>query len=174
MLVKLRSALLLLSLALAGCAAHAQGVSDGSKPSAEALSARPIPWKTGSLQLVAEDIRHLQVIITPGFQRGQHFAWFTAGGREVVVVFSGSSTDIDEMSNELNGRYYPEQGLPGDRRSFVILGSLKGPGNPPDPGPGGFPEAYVVMVMRAAFDANIMQIHLDEARIPQIETTKTQ
>ena len=69
--MKLRSALLLLSLALAGCAAHAQGVTEGYKPSAEALNARPIPWKTGSLQLVPETIRHLQVMITPGFQRGQ-------------------------------------------------------------------------------------------------------
>jgi hypothetical protein len=169
--VKLRSALLLLSLALAGCAAHAQGVPDGSKPTREALEARPVPWRTGSLQMVPETIRHLQVIITPGFQRGQHFAWFTAGGRDVVVVFSGSSSDIDEMNNELNNRYFPEQGLPGDRRSYVILGSLKGPGGPPDPGPVGFPELYVVMVMRAAFDANILQIHVDEVRIPQIEET---
>jgi hypothetical protein len=167
--VKLRSALLLLSLALAGCAAHAQGVSEGSKPTREALEARPVPWKTGSLQLVPEDIGHLQVIITRGFDRGQHFAWLLSGGRNLVVVFSGSAIDMDEMTNELNDRYMPEGGIPGDRRSFVILGSIKGPGNPPDPGPIGFPEPYVVMVMRAAFDANIMQIHVDEARI---ETTK--
>jgi hypothetical protein len=169
--VKLRSALLLLSLALAGCAAHAQGVSEGPKPSTEALNARPIPWKTGSLQLVPETIQHLQVIITPGFARGSKFAWFTAGGRDVVVVFSASIDDVEEMNAELNGRYLETQGTPGDRRSYVILGSYKGPGNPPDPGPGGFPEAYVVMVMRAAFDANILQIHVDEARVPQIETT---
>jgi hypothetical protein len=170
--VKLRSALLLLSLALAGCSAHAQGVSDGPKPSAEALNARPIPWKTGSLQLVSEEIRHLQLIVTRGFQRGQHFAWFVAGGRDVVVVFSGSSTDLDEMYNELSDRYNPEGGIPGDGRSHVILGTIKGPGGPPDPGPVGFPELYVAMVMRAAFDANIMQIHVDEARIPQTEATK--
>jgi hypothetical protein len=170
--VKLRSALLLLSLALAGCAAHAQGVSEGPKPSAEALNARPIPWKTGSLDRVPEDLRHLQVVITRGFARGQHFAWFIGGGRDVVVVFSASSTDVDEMNNELNERYYAESGgLPGDRRSYVILGAIKGPGNPPDPGPGGFPEAYVVMVIRAAFEANIVQIHIDEARIPQTEET---
>jgi hypothetical protein len=172
--VKLRSALLLLSLALVGCAAHAQGVSEGSKPTREALEARPIPWKTGSLQMVPETILHLEVIITPGFQRGQHFAWFIAGGRELVVVFSGNSTAVDEMSSELSERYFPEEGgAPGDRRSYVILGTIKGPGGPPDPGPGGFPEAYVVMVMRAAFDANILQIHVDEARIPQLDE-KTQ
>ena len=167
--MKLRSALLLLSLALAGCAAHAQGVSEGYKPSAEALNARPIPWKTGSLQMVPETIQHLQVIITPGFQRGQKFAWFTSGGRDVVVVFSASVADVEEMNEELNGRYLEEQGMPGDRRSYVILGSYKGPGNPPDPGPIGFPEFYVVMVMRAAFEANIMQIHIDEVRVPQID-----
>ena len=168
--MKLRSALLLLSLALAGCAAHAHGVTEGAKPTREALEARPIPWKTGSLQLVPETIRHLQVVITRGFQRGQHFAWFTNGGRDVLVVFSASSSDIDEMSNELNNRYFPEEGgVPGDGRSHVIVGILKGPGGPPDPGPIGFPEAYVVMVMRAAFDANILQIHVDEARIPQAE-----
>jgi hypothetical protein len=167
--VKLRSALLLLSFVLAGCTAHAQEVPDGSKATRDALSARPVPWRTGSLQMVPETIRHLQVIITPGFQRGQHFAWFIAGGRELVVVFSGNSTDVDEMGTELSDRYFPEQGLPGDQRSYVILGILKGPGGPPDPGPGGFPEAYVNMVVRASVDANIMQIHVDEARIPQAE-----
>lgn len=164
--MKLRSALLLLSLAIAGCAAHAQGVGDGSKPTREALDARPVPWKTGSLDMVPTTIRHLQVIITPGFLRGQKFAWFTAGGRDVVVVFSASSSDIAEMSDELSNRYFPEQGVPGDRRSYIILGSLKGPGGPPDPGPGGFPEAYVVMVMHAAFDTNLAQVHVDEAQIP--------
>jgi hypothetical protein len=163
--VKPRSALLLLSLALAGCAAHAQGVTEGSKPTREALDAKPIPWKTGSLSLVPETIRHLQVVMTPGFQRGQHFAWFLAGGRDVVVVFSASSGDLDEMSNELNNRYFPEEGVPGDKRSYIILGALKGPGGPPDPGPGGFPEAYVAMVTRAAVDVNIAQVHIDEARV---------
>ena len=172
--MKLRSVLLLLSLALAGCSAHAQGVSEGPKPTREALEARPIPWKTGSLERVPEDLRHLQVIITRGFERGQHFAWFVSGGRDVVVVFSGNATDMDEMNQELNDRYMPEGGIPGDRRSYVILGTIKGPGGgPPDPGPIGFPEMYVVMVIRAAFDANIMQIHVDEARIPGVEE-KTQ
>jgi hypothetical protein len=170
--VKLRSALLLLSLALAGCAAHAQGVTDGSKPTKEALNARPVPWKTGSLQLVPEGIRHLQVIMTPGFHRGEHFAWFLAGGRDVVVVFSASSGDLDEMANELNNRYFPEEGLPGDKRSYVILGALKGPGGPPDPGPVGFPEAYVVMVTRAAVDANVAQVHVDEAAVGIAEKTQ--
>jgi hypothetical protein len=163
--VKLRSALLLLSLVLAGCAAHAQGVTEGYKPTKEALDARPIPWKTGGLERVPQTIRHLQVVMTPGFQKGQHFAWFLAGGREVVVVVSGSSSDIDEMSTELSNRYFPEEGVPGDTRSYVILGVLKGPGGPPDPGPGGFPEAYVVMVTHAAFDVNIAQIHVDEAPV---------
>ena len=170
--MKIRSVLLLLSLALAGCAAHAQGVSEGSKPTREALEARPIPWKTGSLQLVPETIGHLQVVITDGFRRGQNFAWFIAGGRDVVVVFAISSGDVDEMNNELNERYFSEGGLPGDRRSYVILGAIKGPGNPPDPGPGGFPELYVVMVMRAAFEANVMQVHVDEAQVGAVEKTQ--
>ena len=172
--MKLRSALLLLSLALAGCAAHAQGVSEGPKPSAEALSARPIPWKTGDLERVPTTILHLQVIITPGFARGEHFAWFTAGGRDVVVVFSASGADIDEMTAELNNRYFPEQGVPGDRRSFVIVGTYKGPGGPgPDPGPGGFPEWYVVMLMRAAFEINVAQVHIDQTQVGTItEPTK--
>jgi hypothetical protein len=163
--VNLRYACLLMSIATAACTAHAQGVSEGAKPTAAALNARPVPWKTGSLDLIPTTILHLQVIITPGFQRGQHFAWFTAGGRDVVIVFSASNDDIDEMNDELNRRYVPEQGVPGDKRSYIILGSYKGPGGPPDPGPIGFPEAYVVMVMRAAFDVNIAQIHIDEARV---------
>jgi hypothetical protein len=163
--VKLRSALLLLSFVLAGCAAHAQGVTDSYKPTKEVLEARPIPWKTGGLERVPQTIRHLQVVMTPGFQKGQHFAWFLAGGRELVVVFSGSSSDIDEMSTELSNRYFPEESVPGDSRSYVILGVLKGPGGPPDPGPIGFPEAYVTMVTRAAFDVNIAQVHVDEARV---------
>src|SRR5262245_60831601 len=111
----MRAALLLLSLAIAaGCSAHAQGVTEGAKPTKEALNARPIPWKTGSLDLVPTTIQHLQVVITPGYERGQHFAWFTAGGRDVVVVFSGRANDIDEMTSELDHRYYPEGGVPGD------------------------------------------------------------
>jgi hypothetical protein len=164
--VKPRSALLLLSLVLAGCAAHAQGVTEGYKPTKEALEARPIPWKTGALELVPQAIRHLQVVMTPGFRKGEHFAWFLAGGRDVVVVFSASSSDLDEMGTELSNRYFPEQEIPGDSRSYVILGVLKGPGGPPDPGPVGFPELYVGMITRAAFDANVAQVHVDEVRIP--------
>jgi len=170
--VKLRSALLLLSLVLAGCAAHAQGMTEGYQPTKEALEARPIPWKTGALELVPQTIRHLQVVMTPGFQKGEHFAWFLAGGRDVVVVFSASSSDLDEMSTELANRYFPEEGVPGDTRSYVILGAIKGPGNPPDPGPGGFPEFYVVMVMRASFEANVMQVHVDEAQVGAVEKTQ--
>ena len=164
--MKLRSALLLLSLVLAGCAAHAQGVTE-AKPTKEALEARPVPWKTGSLQLVPETIRHLQVVMTPGFRRGAHFAWFLAGGKELVIVFSGSSSDIDEMSTELANRYFPEEGVPGDTRSYVIVGILKGPGGPPDPGPIGFPEVYVGMILKAALEINVAQIHIDEVKIPQ-------
>ena len=172
--MKLRSALLLLSLALAGCAAHAQSVTDVSALTKAALDARPIPWKTGGLDRVPQTIRHLQVVITPGFVRGQHFAWFIAGGRELVVLFSGSSADVAEMGDELSNRYFPEEGLPGDSRSYVILGVLKGPGGPPDPGPGGFPEVYVNMIVRAAVDANVAEVHIDEVRIPGTltETTK--
>jgi hypothetical protein len=161
--VNLRTTCLLMSIATAACAAHAQGVSEGPQPTREALSARPIPWKTGSLDLVPTTILHLQVIITPGFERGQHFAWFTRGGKEVVVVFSASTSDVDEMSDELNGRYIPEQGVPGDNRSFVIFGTYKGPGGPPPPDPGGFPIAYVELVMQAAFDTNVAQVHADQA-----------
>lgn len=162
--MKLRYVSLLMSLAIAACTAHAQGVTDGSKPTREALNARPIPWKTGSLDMVPTTILHLQVIVTPGYSRGSHFAWFFAGGRDVVVVFSASSSDIDEMNSELDHRYFPTEGSIGDRRSFVILGSYKGPGGPPPPDPGGFPVSYVEMVTQAAFDTNIAEVHIDEAR----------
>jgi hypothetical protein len=154
-----------MSVVVAACSAHAQGVSEGPKPSRAALDARPIPWKTGSLELIPTTIQHLQVIVTPGFKRGEHFAWFTAGGSDVVVVFHATSDDVDEMNNELNRRYLPSQGVPGDKRSFVIFGTYKGPGGPPDPGPGGFPGPYVELVMKLSFDVNIAQIHLDEARL---------
>ena len=160
--MNLRTVCLLMSIATAACAAHAQGVSEGSQPTREALNVKPIPWKTGSLDLVPTTIQHLQVIVTPGFLRGQHLAWFTAGGKEVVVVFSASTSDVDEMSDELNRRYFPEQGVPGDKRGFVIYGTFKGPGGPPPPDPGGFPVAYVELVMQAAFDINVAQIHTDQ------------
>jgi hypothetical protein len=167
--VNLRYACLLMSIATAACAAHAQGVTEGAQPTREALSAKPVPWKTGSLDLVPTTILHLQVIITPGFERGQNFAWFTRGGREVVVVFSATNSDVDEMSDELNRRYFPEEAVPGDKRSFIIFGTYKGPGGPPPPDPGGFPVAYVELVMKLSFDVNIAQIHLDDA---DIGTTK--
>jgi hypothetical protein len=160
--VKLRYAYLLLSIVVAACSAHAQGVTEGSKPSAAALDARPIPWKSGSLELVPTTIQHLQVVVTPGFRRGEKFAWFTAGGSDVVVVFRATSDDVDEMTNELNRRYLPAQGAPGDKRSWAIFGTFKGPGGPPPPDPGGFPGPYVEMVMRVAFDLNIAAIHVDE------------
>lgn len=163
--MNLRIACLLLSIATVACAAHAQGVTEGAQPTKEALAARPIPWKEGSLDLIPTTILHLQVIITPGFQRGQHFAWFTAGGRDVVQVFSASNSDVDEMTDELNRRFFPEEGVPGDKRAFVIFGTYKGPGGPPDPGPVGFPELYVAMVMQAAFDINVAQVHVDQARV---------
>lgn len=163
--MNLRTAyLLLMSIALAACAAHAQGVSEGPKPSPKALEAKPVPWRTGALEMVPTTIQHLQVIVTPGYRKGEHFAWFTAGGSDVVVVFRASDSDVDEMNDEINQRYVASAGtIPGDRRSWVIYGTYKGPGGPPDPGPTGFPEAYVVIVMRLAFDLNLAAIHLDEA-----------
>lgn len=168
--MKLRYVSLLLSIAIAGCAAHAAGLSEAPKPNAAALNARPIPWKTGALERVPTTIPHLQVVVTPGFAtragfEPEHFAWLTSGGSDVVVVFSGSTDDMDEMSNEINRRYFPTQGVPGDKRSFVILGAYKGPGGPPPPDPGGFPGGYVEMVMRIAFSVNIAQVQLDRAPI---------
>ena len=48
------------------------------------------------------------------------------------------------------------------------------PPMPGFPGPGGFPEVYVNMIVRAAVDANVAEVHIDEVRIPGTltETTK--
>src|SRR5262245_54501709 len=152
----------LISLAMVACTPIPQP--QPPRPSRTALEAKPIPWKTGSLSLVPATVQHLQVVVTPGYVKGQQFAWLVANGTDVAVVFSGSSADVAELSAELAHRYFVAEPVIGDRRSYVILGSYHGP-LPPPPDPPGFPGLYVEEVLALAFHANLAQTKLDEAAV---------
>jgi hypothetical protein len=98
-------------------------------------------------------VKHLQLVITPGWKNGEHFTWLISGGTDVVSVYHSTGKDLSEIVSEVvQVSFSPGAVL--DRRSFVILGSFKGP-PPPPPDPGGFPGSYVEGVFNAAFRLNL-------------------
>jgi hypothetical protein len=150
----LRLVTLSISFVFVACAAQASGPSGVPKPSRAALAAKPVEWakRSPGTLLVPSSTKHLQLVVTPGWTKQEHFAWLIAEGTEVVTVYRSTNKDLGEILGEVLQRYFPSSSFQ-DTRSFVILGSIKGP-PPPPPDPGGFPVPYVESVLAAAFRLN--------------------
>jgi hypothetical protein len=163
-LLKLRWSSLFLVAMLAACGAHGgqpnpsdSGQPSGSAPRAtrEALAAKPVDWskRDPAEAVVPTTTRHVQVLVTPGWAREEHYVWVVSDGTEVLRVFRTAGAEVSEAIGAAMRTYYPSQGTPLDAQSFVMLGSFKLP-PPPPPDPGGLPGDYVERVMRDAWNLN--------------------
>jgi hypothetical protein len=129
-----------------------------------AFAAKPAAWSRTSLEAltVPKTAKHLQLIVTPGWAKGEHFAWLIADGTEVLAVYRTLTSELGEVIDEASHRYFSNVPSIIDSRSFVILGSYKPP-PPPPPDPGGFPGGYVQSIMLTAQALNKEALRLESA-----------
>jgi hypothetical protein len=169
MVPNMRYASLVIFVMSAACAARsaAPTAAPTAAPSAAppasraALEAKPVVWarRDPAVAVIPLTIERLQVIITPGWARGEHFAWLISNGTEVIRVYRCASTEIGEVVDAAIRTIYPTVGTPLDQASFVIVGSIHTP-PPPPPDPSGFPGIYVEQVVRTAWNMNREQIQI--------------
>jgi hypothetical protein len=149
------ASLLWISLMIAACGARSAGPPAAPKASTAALAARPIDWarRDPAAPVVPASVTHLQLIITPAWAKGEHFAWLVSSGTEVVVVYHCTTAEIGAIIDVSRRAFVPTEGSPLDKTSYGVLGSFNPP-PPPPPDPGGFPGPYVESVLHAAWSMN--------------------
>lgn len=132
-----------------------------------ALEAKPVAWATRdtSVPVFPRSIGRLQIVITPGWVEGEHYAWLITNGTDVIRVYRSRSTEIGDIVDAAVRTIYPTAGTPLDKLSIGVVGSIHKP-PPPPPDPGGFPGDYVQQVMRTAWGMNREQIQLNAAAGP--------
>jgi len=162
MVANLRYASLLV-LALVACGGRAPAPNNVTAPPASraALAAKPSVWaeRDRSVALFPKSIGRLQIVVTPGWVEGEHYAWLVSNGTDVVRVFKARSTEIGDIVDTAIRTVYPTVGTPLDQLSIGILGSFHKP-PPPPPDPGGFPGDYVQEVMRTAWGIDREQVKI--------------
>jgi hypothetical protein len=168
--VNVRYARLLIAMTMAACAARAGGpatVAAAPPASREALAAKPMVWakRDTSVPLLPTSIGRLQIVITPGWAAGEHYAWLVSNGSDVIRVYRCASTEIGDIVDTAIKTIYPTVGSPLDKISFGVVGSIHAP-PPPPPDPGGFPGDYVQQVMRTAWGMNRQQAQIDAVAVP--------
>ena len=151
----------LLTLALVACGARPLPPNDVTAPPASraALAAKASVWaeRDRSLALFPKSIGRLQIVVTPGWAEGEHYAWLVSNGTDVIRVFRARSTEIGDIVDTAIKTVYPTVGTPLDQLSIGILGVYHKP-PPPPPDPGGFPGDYVQEIMHTAWGINQQQV----------------
>lgn len=139
---------------IAACAGRAGGRPMSPRPSPAALATTDVEWskRVPTASLWPASARHLQLIITAGNQRGQHYAWFITNGTDVVAAYNVRDVELGDLIIKAVTDAQPTVAMPGASASFGVLGSIWGPG-PPRP-PHAFPEPYVVRVLDQAWRMN--------------------
>jgi hypothetical protein len=149
--------LFLIGAMTAACAPRSAGPGFPSPPaaSAAALAAKPVEWsKRGSGPLVwPAQVRHVQVIITHGWDKGERFVWLVANGTDVVSVFDTTTEDVVAVVDAAVNAYRPVISTPIDSASFGILGSTY---SPPPPRPQlTLPKVFVEHALGMAWRINL-------------------
>jgi len=167
MVANMRLASFLL-LAIAACAARPVGPNDVTAPAATraALAAKPLVWseRDKTAALFPRSIGRLQIVVTPGWVEGEHYAWLISNGTDVLRVFRARSTEIGDIVDAAIKTVYPTVGTPLDQLSIGVLGVIHKP-PPPPPDPGGLPELYVQDVMRKAWGIDREQVRVGAGQI---------
>jgi hypothetical protein len=158
--VNVRYPILLNAIFAAACAAQSARpgtIATAPPASRAALEAKPVAWTRTSAELFPKSLGRLQIVITPGWADGEHYAWLIANGTDVIRVYRSRSQEIGEIIDAAVRTVYPTVGTPLDSLSIGVVGSIHKP-PPPPPDPGGFPELYVQDVMRTAWGIDREQV----------------
>lgn len=166
---------ILMTCAVTACAAGAAGPTTARlaappPPSQRVLATKVAAWQSrdpAPLTLPAQ-ARRVQLIITPGWARDEHYAWLISGGTELIAVFRCTTTQRSEIFDAASRLVMPTVGTPLDKIAFGVLGSIKPP-PPPPPDPGGepglvverLPRAYVQGVLQDAWNLNAEQARIE-------------
>jgi hypothetical protein len=150
-----RGILLWVTMMVMACAPRAVGPV-APKPSRGALEAEPVDWAKHGALAIPESAKHIQLIITGGFKRDEHFAWLIVNGTEVVGVFRASPNEVDDVLGTAAGAARAAVSSPIDTASFAAIGIIYTPPPPPPPHgkPPFFPQIYVENVLRLAWKVN--------------------
>src|SRR4051794_16807280 len=91
------------------------------KASPAALATQPVDWakRDPSAPLVPPSVKHLQVVITPGWSNQDHYAWLVSEGTEVVGLYRLTANDVGQLIAEATRSYAAVSTDPRDRGSFV-------------------------------------------------------
>ena len=162
-MVNVRSASVLIMMVTAACATGSAPPAVAPKASRAALDAKPVLWNSRdpSVPVVPTSIKHLQVVITGGWSKDEHYAWLISDGTDVIRLYRCSGTEISDIVEAAVRTVYPTKGTPLDAMSIGVLGAIHNPGPPPPPDPGGVPELYVQQVMKAAWGMNQEQVQAE-------------
>src|SRR5258706_8777192 len=93
------SILILMCVMAAACAARGAGPPSAPPPSPKVLATKIVAWDardTAPLALPAQAL-HVQLIITPGWARDEHYAWFVSNGTDVVAVYRCTDSQRSEI-----------------------------------------------------------------------------
>ena len=170
-MVNVRYLILLSVIVAAACGAQSARpapITEMAPPASRAaLEAKPTAWaaRDTSVPLFSRSIGRLQIVITPGWAAGEHYAWLITNGTDVISVFRSRSSEIGDIVDAAVRTIYPTAGTPLDKLSIGVVGSIHKP-PPPPPDPGGFPGDYVQQVMRTAWGMNRQQAQLDAVGVP--------
>jgi len=153
----------LIILAAAACAAGTTQQPTAPKASRAALDVKPIVWaaRDRSEAVLPASVRRVQVVITRGWAKDEHYAWLVSNGTDVIRLYRCTSAEIGDIVEAAVRTVYPTKGTPLDAMSLGVLGSIHTPGPPPPPDPGGVPELYVQHVMKTAWGMNQEQVQID-------------
>jgi hypothetical protein len=118
----------------------------------------PVDWgKRGTEPLaVPASTKHVQLVITGGATRDEHYAWLIANGTDVIGVFRASSSEVADVIGAAAGAARVAVASPLQTASFVAIGTIYAPPPPPPPHgkPPFFPPIYVEDVMRLAWNVS--------------------
>lgn len=115
---------------------------------------RPVEWRLRDpdAALWPSSTRRLQIIITPGWERGEHFAWLISDGNKVIKLYRASSRDLNGLLAEVFGNLTKaEQQAPTASLSYGGAGTVIKPTTPDPPPAPILPGSYVDSVMKAAW-----------------------
>jgi hypothetical protein len=148
--------LMIAALVAAGaCATSSPRAARPPPPSPEARATKPIDWSTreASHKPWRAPGKRLQLVVTGGQAKGEHYAWLVANGTVVLSIYRCAEGEVQQVIDAFLGDMtLATVATPSDSASWGILGAaIKPDPPPPPPEPGGFPLKYIGEVMTTAW-----------------------
>lgn len=146
---------------------------DSAEPAPRAMvEAKAVDWaqRDGAPLAWPANAESVELIITGGWDPGEHFVWLIANGSDVVGVFRAGARELDDVVDKATQMARAQISGGGRTGSFVMLGTIyvPGPPRPPHAIPG-WPEEYARAIRDTARGA-----HRETSRLNQKARTQQQ